>query len=201
MDFHVLGPVTVTSGYESLKIGGPKQRTVLAMLISRAGQSLSADVLASAVYGDDVRERSRRLIQTYVSTLRSVVGDVIAKNGIGWSLVAEPADVDAARFYDLYQSARGLDPRDAAVVLHDALSIWRGEPYADVEAHGELDNEIMRLVELRVTVLQARIDADLESGRHAELIGELEALVGEHPYQERFTAQHMLALYRSGRQR
>lgn len=201
VEFHVLGPVTVTSGYESLRIGGPKQRTVLAMLISRAGQSLSADVLASAVYGDDVPERSRRLIQTYVSTLRSVVGDVIAKNSIGWSLVAEPADVDAARCYDLYQSAHGLDPHDAAVVLHDALSIWRGEPYADVEAHGELDSEIMRLVELRVTVLQARIDADLESGRHAELIGELEALVGEHPYQERFRAQHMLALYRSGRQR
>ena len=201
VEFHVLGPVTVTSGSESLRIGGLKQRTVAAMLIARSGQSLTADVLARAVYGDEVPERSRRLIQTYVSTLRSIVGDVISKDGDGWTLTVDRADVDAIRFHDMYESANSLAPQDAAAVLQDALSIWRGVPYSDVEAHGELDSEITRLVELRLTVLQARIDADLESGRHGDVIGELEALVAEHPYQERFRAQHMLALYRSGRQR
>jgi len=198
--FHVLGPVTVAERTESLNIGGTKQRTVLAMLVSRAGQSLTADVLAQAVYGDDLPTRSRRLIQTYVSTLRSVVGDTIAKSGGGWSLVVDRGDVDLFRFEDLYHAAMGLGPDDASAMLSEALSMWRGDPYCDVEAHGALDGEITRLVELHTSMLQARIDADLDLGRHNAVIGELETLVVEHPYQEHFRAQHMLALYRAGRQ-
>ena len=200
MDFNVLGPVTVTEGSDSLNIGGPKQRTVLAMLISRAGQPLTADAIGQAVYGDDASARSRRAVQTYVSSLRSVVGEVIVKDGAAWSLVADRAAVDATRFEDLYESARALGADAAAEVLREALAMWRSDPYSGVEAHGLLDGEITRLGGLRIGVQQARIDADLESGRDSDLAGELEALVAEHPYQERFRAQHMLALYRAGRQ-
>ncbi|MGD2061733.1 MAG: BTAD domain-containing putative transcriptional regulator, partial [Acidimicrobiia bacterium] len=72
--------------------------------------------------------------------------------------------------------------------------------YADIEAHGALDGEIHRLSELRVAAQAARIDADLALGRDADLVGEIEAHIAEHPYSERFRAQHMLALYRAGRQ-
>jgi predicted ATPase/class 3 adenylate cyclase len=200
MEFNVLGPVSVSMGFELLSVGGLKQRTVLALLVSRGGVPLTADAIATAVYGDDVPERARRSVQTYVSTLRSVLGDVIFKKGNAWTLHVDRAAVDASRFEDLYASTQGLSSEAASEVLREALSLWRGDPYADVEAHGELDAEISRLVELRLSVLAARIDADLRSGRTGDLIGEIEALVVEHPYQEQFRGQHMLALYRGGRQ-
>ena len=138
MEFNVLGPVTVTSGYDSLNIGGPKQRTVLAMLISRAGQSLTADAIAQAVYGEDTPTKGRRMVQTYVSALRSAVGDVIVKDGAAWSLQADRAMADITRFEDLYESARNLSGDAVSEVLREALAIWRGDPYSDVEARGEL---------------------------------------------------------------
>ena len=89
---------------------------------------------------------------------------------------------------------------DVASRLRDALAMWRGHPYADVETHGYLDGEITRLSELRLSALEARIDADLRAGRHGEVVAELDALTVEHPYREHLQAMHMLALYRSGRQ-
>ena len=78
--------------------------------------------------------------------------------------------------------------------------MWRGHPYADIEAHGFLDGEITRLTELRLAALENRIDADLRAGRHREVIAELDASTVEHPFRENLRALHMLALYRSGRQ-
>ena len=78
--------------------------------------------------------------------------------------------------------------------------MWRGHPYADIEAHGFLDGEITRLTELRLAALENRIDADVRAGRHREVIAELDALTVEHPFRENLRALHMLALYRSGRQ-
>ena len=75
--------------------------------------------------------------------------------------------------------------------------MWRGHPYADVEAHGVLDGEITRLSELRLAALEARIDADMRAGRHREVVAELDALTVEHPFRESLRALHMLALYRS----
>ena len=85
-------------------------------------------------------------------------------------------------------------------MLRDALAMWRGHPYADVEAHGFLDGEVTRLTELRLAALEARIDADMRAGRHREVIAELDALTVEHPFREHLRALHMVALYRSGRQ-
>ena len=150
VEFNVLGPVTVTEGTSSLNIGGPKQRTVLAMLIAYAGRPVSADAIAEAVYEDDAATRGRRRVQTYVSTLRSIVGEVIEKDGPGWSIQVDRSQIDALRFEDLYESARDLTPDAAAEVLREALSIWRGHPYLDIEAHTLLDAEVFRLAELRV---------------------------------------------------
>ncbi|MCZ6505251.1 MAG: AfsR/SARP family transcriptional regulator, partial [Actinobacteria bacterium] len=204
VEFNALGPVTVTDGADSLNIGGPKQRTVLAMLIAHAGRPVSNDLIAEAVYGEDLPDRGRRRVQTYVSTLRSIIGDVVVKDGRGWSLRVDRDQIDALRFEDLYESVRdadNLDPESIANVLRDALSLWRGHPYDDIEAHGLLEAEVTRLAELRVAVQAARIDADLAAGRDADLIGEIEALLFAYPYQERFRAQHMTALYRAGRQK
>lgn len=204
VEFNVLGPVTVVDGAESLNIGGPKQRTVLAMLIASHGRPVSNDVIAEAVYGVDASSRNRRNVQTYVSTLRSIVGDVIVKQGSGWFLDVDRSQIDSLAFENLYESVRtnsDATPEASARLLRDALAIWRGHPYHDIESHGRLDAEVARLNELRVAAQAARIDVDLELGRHADLIGEIEAHIAEHPFSERFRAQHMLALYRAGRQR
>jgi DNA-binding SARP family transcriptional activator/serine/threonine protein kinase/WD40 repeat protein len=204
VEFNVLGPVTVVVGPEVLNIGGPKQRTVLAMLIANLGRPVPTDAIVDAVYGDEAPDRGRRRVQTYVSTLRSIVGDVIVKEGRGWTLRVDRSQIDACRFEDLYESVHsgaGATPEASARLLREALALWRGHPYADIESHGVLEAEVAHLNELRVAAQAARIDADLASGRHSDLIGEIEGLIAEHPYLERLRAQHMLALYRAGRQR
>ena len=111
--------------------------------------------------------------------------------------------IDAVRFENEVRSAIPMvetDPDTAAAALRDALAMWRGHPYSDIDSRAILEPEITRLRELRLAALEARIDADLALGRHRELTGELEALNIEHPLRERFRAQHMLALYRCGRQ-
>ena len=203
MRFRVLGPMTVSDGSAAVGLGGPKQRAVLAMLVARAGTQVSADSIIEAVWGDEVLSNARRNVQTYVATLRSEVGDAIVKDSYGWRLAVEREEVDALAFEDLYETARAVlesNPERASVALREALAMWRGHPYVDIDAHGALDGEIGRLIELRAAAHAARIDADLALGRDADLIGEIEALLAEHPYSERFRAQHMLALYRAGRQ-
>lgn len=89
------------------------------------------------------------------------------------------------------------EPNAAASMLREALAMWRGHPYADVDGRTVFEPEITRLGELCLSALGVRIDADLAVGRHRELVGELEALTVEHPLRERLRAQEMLALYRS----
>ena len=196
MRFRVLGPMTVSDGSAAVGLGGPKQRAVLAMLVARAGTQVSADSIIEAVWGDEVLSNARRNVQTYVATLRSELGDAIVKDSYGWRLAVEREEIDALAFEDLYETARAVlesNPERASVALREALAMWRGHPYVDIDAHGALDGEIGRLIELRAAAHAARIDADLALGRDADLIGEIEALLAEHPYSERFRAQHMLA--------
>ena len=144
LEIGVLGPVVATrtsetGDVESLVLGGIKQRTVLAVLLASRPQVISADALAHAVYGDDAPERGRRRIQTYVSTLRSILGDAIVRSGDGWRIDENVCSVDVAEFERLGRSAKGHRAEQAATLLADALSLWRGDPYTGVEAHGRLD--------------------------------------------------------------
>ena len=201
--FGVLGPVTVTEGTTTLNIGGPKQRTVLALLIAHAGDPVSTESIIEAVWGGDSAPNAKRIVQTYVATLRAEVGDAIVRAGQGWRLEAPRDGVDSLAFEDLYQTARDVaksNPQRASAALREALAMWRGHPYSDIEAHGALEGESSRLSGLRLAAQAARMDADLALGRDVDLVGEIEALIAQHPYFERFRAQHMLALYRAGRQ-
>ena len=117
---------------------------------------------------------------------------------------ARPAEIDQRRFEPLVAEGRGAlqagDPRRAAELLREALGLWRGPALADFEYEPFAQTEIVRLEEARLAAVEARIDADLALGGHAGLVGELEALVRDHPMRERIREQLMLALYRSGRQ-
>jgi DNA-binding SARP family transcriptional activator/WD40 repeat protein len=203
VEIKVLGPVQVLSDGGQLSSGGLKQRTVLALLTAAAGRPVSVDGLVNAVYGPDADPSTRRIIHTYISNLRHQLGDVIGRAGDGYRLEADSVEIDAVRFEAMYRSAMSLGdsrPSDTSHLLRAALGLWRGHAYSDVDANGMLDAETTRLHELRLTALEARIDSDLARGLHRELVGELGALTLEYPLREALRAQHMIALYRSGRQ-
>ena len=203
VEFRILGPVEVFEGGRRARLGGPKQRTVLALVIAAAGRSVSFDKIIEATWGEEPPDGARASVHTYVSNLRSAVGNVIERAGDGYMLSVDGGAIDAVRFESMYH--RGFEmlddaPELAASTLREALSLWRGHPFADVDGWGVFEPDITRLNELRVVTLLARVDADLALGRHSGLIGELESLTLEHPLQEGFRARQMLALYRSGRQ-
>jgi len=130
-------------------VGGPKPRAVLAVLIANDGQVVSAETLVQAVYGADAPVRRRRAIQTCVVALRSEQGDAILKQGAGWTLAVDPDSVDTVRFERLVDSAKHLNPDAASDSLRQALARWQGHPYREIEAHGHLDPEVVRLDEPR----------------------------------------------------
>ncbi|HEX7625432.1 MAG TPA: BTAD domain-containing putative transcriptional regulator [Gaiellaceae bacterium] len=191
MEFRILGPLEVSDGDRPVAVAGAKPRALLAALLIRSGQTVSAERLIDELWGDDPPETAANTLQVYVSQLRRALGPgTIERRSSGYALGASRAQIDLARFEDLVESARAAEPPAAAAALHEALSLWRGEP--------EVDGA--RLGELRLAALEARIDADLALGRHAELVPELQVLVAEEPLRERLRAQLLLALYRAGRQ-
>ena len=203
LNVHVLGPLEVLSNGVDVRLGGPKQRTVLALLAAEVGKPVSVDTLIDGVWGDEPTAGARSTLQTYVSNLRAAIGDVIVRDDGGYRLVADPENVDAFEFERTVERTSGLvdtAPAEAAQQLRAALALWRGHPYADVPGPFPLELEARRLEELRLRAVELRIEAELVLGRHAQLIAELEVLCEEFPVYERYREQHMLALYRSGRQ-
>ena len=203
MDFLVLGPVEVYQDGKALPVGGSKQRSILALLVANVRQPVSLERIVDSVYGEDAAGGARHSVQTFISTIRRNLGDIIRKDGGGYVLDVDATSIDAVRFEERVRAALTVledDPDAAAESLREALAMWRGHPYADVDGRALFGPEITRLDELRLSALEGRIDADLAAGRHRESVGELEALTVEHPLRERFRAQQMLALYRCGRQ-
>ena len=203
MEIRVLGSVEVRKDGETVPVGGPKQRSILALLVTHAGEPVSLDRIVDGVYGEEAADGARHSVQTYISVIRRDLGDIVRKDAGGYTLTVDADAIDAFRFEDEVRSALSLledDPETAAASLREALAMWRGHASADVDGWGVFEPEITRLSELRLSALEARIEADLALGRHRELLGELDSLTVEHPLRERFRAQQMLALYRSGRQ-
>jgi WD40 repeat protein/DNA-binding SARP family transcriptional activator len=199
----VLGPLEVLSSGAGVRLGGAKQRTVLALLAAEVGKPVSVDTLIDGVWGDEPTTAARSTLQTYVSNLRAAIGDVIVRDDGGYRLAADPEEVDAVEFERTVEHAAALvetDPVEATQLLRAALALWRGHPYADVPGCFVLELEARRLEELRLHAVETRIEAELALGGHSQLIAELEVLCEEFPTYERFRVQHMLALYRSGRQ-
>jgi len=199
----VLGPLRAERGGIEVDLGGPKQRAVLAMLVSEPVGSLGRDRIIEGVWGEEASDANRHSFYTYLSNLRSVLGDVIVRAGEAYRLAVEPGQIDHVAFAAAVDEARPLmatDPGAAAVALRAALGLWRGRPYADLTDVPGLDPAVRRLEELRLEAVELRIDSELAAGFHGALVAELEALAEEYPLRERFRAQHMLALYRSGRQ-
>jgi DNA-binding SARP family transcriptional activator/WD40 repeat protein len=199
----VLGPVEVVVEGQQVPLGGPKQRTVLALLAAERGRPLSVDSLIDGVWGETPTTAAKSTLQTYISNLRSQLGPALVREGGGYRLAIEPDEIDAGLFEASVESARQLidtQPMDASQQIRESLELWRGHAYADVSPSLRLEDDARRLSEMRVSVIEDAIDAELRLGYDAELVAELEVLCAEYPFRERFREQHMLALYRSGRQ-
>jgi DNA-binding SARP family transcriptional activator len=204
VEYRVLGPVTVSIGGHALKLGGPRPQTVLAILLCNVNRTVPQDQLIDLVWQGEPPEAAKATLQSYIYGLRREVGaDVIVRQGDGYRVDADAASYDALRFERLVTGADTLvsaDPEAALADLTAAMSLWYGSPFAGLDGNPSLVAEIARLDALRLTAVEHRIDARLALGDPAGSLAELETLVREHPLRERFRAQHMVALYRSGRQ-
>jgi YVTN family beta-propeller protein len=203
MDYRLLGPLEVRENGRPVPLGGPKQRAVLALLVLNANRVVSRDALIDRLWESDPPPTAATALHGYVSGLRKALGpELIATRSPGYLLMAEPEQIDLGRFEALRASARDRsEPQAAARELRSALELWRGEALEDIRLEPAVQAEAARLDDLRLAVVEDRIDADLAAGEDpGELVAELERLVASQPLRERFWGQLMLALYRSGRQ-
>jgi DNA-binding SARP family transcriptional activator/tetratricopeptide (TPR) repeat protein len=206
LEFRVLGPLEAVRGGSPVRLGGRKQRSLLAAFVLHAGEFLSADRLIDELWrGDDGGATAR--LQVHVSQLRKALGEDgdLVETRPGGYVLAAPADaIDAHRFERLAEHGRvalaGGDAGGARRMIRSALGMWRGPALGDLAFEPVGERDAARLEEIRLVATEDLIDADLALGRHRAIVGELERLVAEHPLRERLRVQLMLALYRSGRQ-
>ena len=207
MEFRILGPLEVGEPGRPLALGSAKQRALLAILLLHANEPVSTDRLIEDIWGERPPADAGKSLQIHVSRLRKTLGPadgIVVTQPNGYLIKLGPNDVDLQRFERLAVEGRralaGGDPGRANGRLGEALALWRGAPLADFAFEPFAQAEIARLEELRLAAVEDSNEARLALGHHAELVGELETLVRDHPLRERLRGQLMLALYRSGRQ-
>jgi len=209
-EFRILGPLVVRVDGTPVAIGGPKQRALLALLLLSANRVVSRERLVGELFAERSVNSADHALRNQVSRLRKVLspaaGDEprLVARAPGYLLRVEPSELDLERFERLVDDGREAlgagDAAAAAELFRAAEALWEGRPLADLEFEPFARLEVERLEELRLAAVEERVDAELALGRQLALVGEVEALSEEHPYRERFRAQLMLALYRSGRQ-
>lgn len=208
--FRVLGPLELTAGGHAVALGGPRQRSLLAVLLVYAGEVVSTERLIDVLWGAAPPKTARTSLHGLVSRSRQALDSALAgpsrlvSRAPGYLLEVAPGELDLHEFERLVadgaQARQGGDLSAAAESLRRGLGLWRGSALGGASADELVSLEAPRLEERRLVVLEDRIELDLALGCEAELVGELGALVAAHPLRERLRAQHMLALHRSGRQ-
>lgn len=224
MDIEVLGALAVRENGVSITPTAPKPRQVLALLALHADQAVPVTTLIEELWGATPPRSARTTLQTYILQLRELIAaalekgeqegtgeggtqrtakDVLMTMPSGYMLAANGGQSDVRTFERLagtgYRAMDAGDFPDAARHLREALALWSGTAFADVQAGSQLEMEIRRLEESRLCALDQRIEADLRLGRHRELLSELTVLVNRYRTHESLHAQFMLALHRSGR--
>ena len=201
LEFRILGPLEVLGDAGPVRVGSSKQRALLGALLLHPNETLSTARLVDAIWGERPPATAEKLVQGYVHALRKQLGDgVLQTSAPGYRLNVDRRSLDVAEFERLREEARNAALPQAVEVRRQALALWRGPALGDVVIEGSDRHAVARLNDLRLSTQTEQIDAELALGRHATVIGELEALVAANPYDERLAAQLMLALYRSGRQ-
>ena len=211
LQFRLLGPIEVAIGDRPLALTAAKQKTILALLLLNRGHVVSVDRLVEALWAEQPPATATTALHGYVSQLRRLLSadgaagsSLLVTRPPGYVLEASVEQADLTRFERLalagQEALAGGDPARAAVLLREALELWRGQPLAEFAYDAWAQSDIARLDELRLAAIEDRLEADLAVGGHGELVAELELLIGEHPLRERLRSQLMLGLYRQGRQ-
>ena len=202
VEIRVLGPIEVERDGRAVAVGGRNERAVLAALVLSLNRAVSTDTLAWILWGDELPPSAHATLQTYVSHLRSLCGDVIRFGDDCYTLDLDPAAIDLVAFERLVIAARaaiGGDATTARDAVVAALHLWRGEPFGVLAGDEFVAVEGHRLHELRLEAVELRLEADIELGNEDAAIGHLESAVDDNPYRERLWFLLMTALARTGR--
>ena len=208
-EFGILGPVRVVVAGEDRPVAGEKLRALLGRLLVEANRPVATDRLIDELWGDDPPATARQTLHAHVARLRRLLAmdgeseSRLAKVDRGYVLRVDRDELDETRFARLVTAARedlAEGRLEAAAGRYaEALALWRGEALEGVTFHWA-EAERARLEDRRVGVVEEKIDLDLQLGRSAEFLPELERLADRYPLRERLSAQLMLALYAGGRQ-
>jgi DNA-binding SARP family transcriptional activator len=208
--FSILGPVEVHEGQRSLTPNARKLRTLLAALLVRRDAVVSVETLTSELWDREPPPTSLRALRVYISQLRKLLTAAGSRNVIvtkppGYRIELTAGSLDVLDFEQHCARAhRAVGTGDLELAAHEyrrALDLWRGAALADVRSGPIVSGAALRLDEARMAALERRVDVDLMLGRHRDLIGELRALVLDHPLNESLHARLMVALHRAGRTR
>ncbi|RFU39416.1 AfsR/SARP family transcriptional regulator [Actinomadura logoneensis] len=206
MEFGVLGPVEARLDGETVAVGGPRVRALLAMLALSAGRVVTTEHLIDGLYGEDAPSGAMNALQSQVSRLRRGLGDASLVEGhpAGYRLVVEDARVDALRFTELAGNGRralgGGEAAWAVELLEEALGLWRGPALADVRVAPFAEGQAARLEEARVAAVEDLAEAQITAGMAGAAVERLRQVVEAYPLRERARGLLMRALYGTGRQ-
>ncbi|WP_239310837.1 BTAD domain-containing putative transcriptional regulator, partial [Frankia sp. Cj3] len=210
--FGVLGPLEVRRDGQPLPLRGPRERTLLGLLLSERNRAVSVPRLVDGVWGAAPPPTAEKTLRSYIARLRRLLEldrppagwRVLVTVPSGYSLRVDTAALDAALFKQLVGQARPAllagAPELAFARFRRALELWRGDAYEDLGDAEFAVAERDQLAELRLAAVADRLDAEFALGHAAALVGELQSLVAAYPLRERFWGQLMVALYESGRQ-
>ncbi len=212
-EFRALGPIEAVVDGQLLDLGAPKQRALLALLVSKVGQPVAVDVIVEELWTGNPPPSAITSLQAYVANLRRVLepnraprtpATVLRTYGRGYLLDNHVVEVDVHRFSERASAGwEALDrgkPQQALHELEAGLTLWRGQAYAEVADTTYVRPEVARLEELRLSVIEGRCAALLAVGAHEMAVAELEAFTQAHPLREYGCELLSLALYRAGRQ-
>ncbi|MGW0771736.1 AfsR/SARP family transcriptional regulator [Streptomyces sp. NPDC002676] len=213
VEFRVLGPVEATVAGRLVDLGAPKQRAALALLVSQVGQPVSVDVMLEELWDGQPPPSAITSLHAYVANLRRVLepdrpprkpATVLRTHGRGYLLDGRVAEVDVHRFGELatagWQALDQGDPQRALSEFEAGLALWRGQAYTEVADATHVAPEVVRLKELRLSVVEGRCSTLIAVGAHEVAVSELAAFMQAHPLREYGCELLSLALYRAGRQ-
>lgn len=213
VDYNLSGAIEARVRGVEVTLGGPKQRGVLAVLLSEHGSVVSIDRLIDSVWEGNAPSKALVSVRSYVANLRRILNVAgadpaetqrLQSRPNGYRLSVLPGDsVDLHRFEALVEAGRSAlvrrDPGGAVGPLTEALALWRGDPFGEYAFHDFAAPSVLRFAALRAMATEARFDAAMQLGAGAELVPDIEAAVAQDPVQERLWGHLMLALYRAGR--
>jgi DNA-binding SARP family transcriptional activator len=199
LEVDLLGPVEVRVSGGTVSLS-PLERNLVAILALAKGSVVSTGRIIDCMWGERPPASPKSRVQGLISSLRRKIGEALVTRHPGYLLDPAACVVDVDRCQELARQSRLAKPHgEIARWLREALAVWRGEALDGIDAPG-IDVDRVRLAELRVALLEERYAAELDSGNHSEVVGELAAAVAAHPLRERLAGQLMVALYRSNRQ-